>query len=176
LFLYVIAHGDANYGPNFLLRTPDLGRIYSIDNGRAFDGLPYYVGEGDADWQPLAALAPGQLVAPRFSAQTVAALARLTPARLGQQLALVAAVELGTGRAIREPNRDPALAAVAGRPLASVPGLQRRSRQTYTGALTAGGPTFVLLGIGPDGVQQTAARAEAVSTYLRRAGVPLFTD
>jgi hypothetical protein len=176
LFLYVIAHGDANYGPNFLLRASDLGRVYSIDNGRAFDGIPYYVGEGDPDWQPLATLAPGKLVAPRFSAQTVAALAGLTVPRLRQQLALVAAVELGTGRTVREPSRDAALRSLVGQPLARVPGLTRRSRQTYTGAVPAGGPTFVLLGIGPDGVEQAAARAAQVSAYLRRAGPPLFGD
>lgn len=176
LFLYVIAHGDANYGPNFLLRLPDLGRVYSIDNGRAFDGLSYYVGEGDPDWQPLASLAPGRLVAPRLAAPTVAALAQLTPPRLQELLMLVAAVELETGRTVRALDRDPALASLAGRPLQEVPGLRRRSRQTYTGAVTAGGPTFLLLGIGPAGVRQTAARAAQAVSYLRRPAGRLFSD
>ncbi len=176
LFLYVIAHGDANYGPNFLLRLPDLGRAYSIDNGRAFDGLPYSVGEGDPDWQPLATLAPGRLVAPRFAAPTVAALARLTPQRLHELLALVAAVELGTGRTVRAPRSDAALSALSRRPLEEVPGLRRRSRQTYTGAVAAGGPTFLLLGIGPAGIAQTAARAAQAAAYLRRADGALFSD
>ena len=134
------------------------------------------MGEGDADWQPLATLAPGRLVAPRFAAPTVATLARLTPQRLQELLALVAAVELGTGRTVRSPGRDAALAALAGRPLEQVPGLRRRSRQTYTGAVSAGGPTFLLLGVGPTGIAQTAVRAAQAAAYLRRADGALFSD
>jgi hypothetical protein len=176
LFLYVIAHGDANYGSNFLLRGPDLARVYSIDNGRAFDGVPYYVGEGDADWQPMATLSPQRLIAPRFAEQSVQALAQLTPQRLEKQLSLVAAIDLTTGRSVPQPCREAALAAVVGRPLEGAPGLAKRSRQTYTGVLAAGGPTWLLLGIGRAGIEQTAARARQAVDYLRRAGVPLFGD
>ncbi len=174
LFLYVIAHGDANYGPNFLLRSADLGRVYSIDNGRAFDGVPYYVGEGEPDWQPLAELAPHKLIAPRFAAATVAALAQLTVPRLQQELALLAAVELGSGRAVSEPQREAALSAMRGQPLEAIPGLVKHSRQTYTGRV--GGQTFVLLGIGAPGIAQTAARAQQAVAYLRRPGGRLFGD
>lgn len=174
LFLYVIAHGDANYGPNFLLRSADLGRVYSIDNGRAFDGLPYYVGEGDPDWQPLAELSPDKLLAPGFAQPTVDALARLSAAELQQELAVVAAVELGSGRAVPELRRDKALWALGGQALGTVPGLVQRSRQTYTGAVD--GQTFVLLGIGPDGIAQTAARIAKALAYLRRPGAVLFSD
>ena len=174
LFLYVIAHGDANYGPNFLLRSADLGRVYSIDNGRAFDGVPYYVGEGEPDWQPLAELSPQKLIAPRFAAATVAALEQLTVPRLQQELSLLAAVELGSGRAVREPQRDAALLTMRGQPLESIPGLVKHSRQTYTGQV--GGRTFVLLGIGPQGIAQTTARAQQAADYLRRTGGMLFSD
>jgi hypothetical protein len=176
LFLYVIAHGDANYGSNFLLAGSEGGQIYSIDNGRAFDGIPYYVGEGEADWQPMAALSPGRLIAPRFAAQTVQALAQLTPAWLAQQLSLCAAVDLRSGRAAYAPQREAALMAVVGRPLAGVAGLLRRSRQTYTGVLAAGGPPWLLLGIGGAGIAQTADRAAQLVDYLRRPGAPLFSD
>lgn len=178
LFLYLIAHGDANYGPNFLLRSADLGRVYSIDNGRAFDGVPYYVGEGEPDWQPLAELAPDRLIAPAFAAATVAAVDELSAARLQEELALVAAVDLASGRTVRELRRDPELLALPGRasgqPLESLPGLRKRSRQTYTGVVA--GKPFVLLGIGPQGIAQTAARARQAVTYLRRPGGLLFSD
>lgn len=174
LFLYVIAHGDANYGPNFLLRSADLGRVYSIDNGRAFDGVPYYVGEGEPDWQPLAELSPQKLIAPRFAAATVAALAQLTVPRLQKELSLVAAVELGSGRAVRDLQHEPALAGLRGQPLEAIPGLSKRSRQTYIGQV--GGQTFVLLGIGSQGIAQTAGRAQQAAAYLRRPGGMLFAD
>jgi hypothetical protein len=80
-FLYLIAHGDANYADNFLYSEGPPPRAYSIDNGRSLDGIPFYTTEGDPDWQPLAQLTPQSLVAPALSRQTlhrVAALPRLT--------------------------------------------------------------------------------------------------
>lgn len=167
LFLHLIQHGDANYAPNFLVRTPALDRLYSIDNGRAFDGISYYTGEGDPDWAPFAQLAPERLVAPAFSQETLSRLSQLEEPLLRRELRIVAAIDMRSGRTVREPAAELPLAALVGEPLEQAPALTRRGRGLFTGQL-AGRP-WVLFGIGEQGIADTAARARALVQHLEGA-------
>ncbi len=160
LFLALIGHGDANYSANFLSRTPALDRVYSIDNGRAFDGVPFYTGEGDPDWAPFAGLTPDALVAPAFSRETAERLEALDGSAW-DRLRAVAAIDLASGEASRDP------AARAG----DVARLARRGRGVYAGRID--GRPWVLLGIGEQGIRELAARRAALVKRLR-GGAELF--
>jgi hypothetical protein len=166
LFLYLIAHGDANYADNFLARVPESDRLYSIDNGRAFDGVSFYTGEGDPDWQPFAELAPGRLVAPMFAPQTVRRVATLQLGELHRALRVTAAVDLvtGMGSGAREAPEVPALERLAGSPLEGQPGVTRIGRGAFI-AMVAGRP-WLLLGIGEQGLRDVASRARALTTAI----------
>jgi hypothetical protein len=171
LFLTLIAHGDANYSANFLLRSPGLDRLYSIDNGRALDGVAFYTGEGDPDWEPFAHLAPDRLVAPRFARATAARLAALDAATLQRELRVVAAVDLASGRVLREPSRE---AAWGNRPLHEIPGLVRHGRGVFTARIE--GVPWVLLTIGEPGLSALSARIEALRARLGGPEAPLFDE
>lgn len=175
-FLFLIAHGDPNSGRNFLLGLPSLGRIYSVDNGRAFDGLPE--AQVEPEGAPLRRLAPGTpgLVVPAIRRRTLERLQRLTAESLREQLLLVAAVDLETGQAVPSPAAEPRLAALAGQPLSGVPGLWRRSRQTYTGRVQAGGPPWLLLGISERGVADVLARAQRLVRAVQEGQLGLLDE
>jgi hypothetical protein len=160
LFLYLIRHGDANYADNFLVRKPGRDRIYSIDNGRAFDGVAYYTDKADPDWSPFAQLAPDRLVAPAFSAETLGRLAALDRATLERELRVVAAVDLKSGRTVREPG---SWAGLLGR-------ATRQGRGVYT--LVVDGTPWILLGIGESGITDLLTRALALS----KNHLPQFDD
>lgn len=173
-FLYLVGHGDADYDANFLMDADPPGRLYSIDNGRALDGVSYYTGQGDPDWLPFAQLAPGRLVAPALSRQTLQRLSRLTAADLRALLLLVAAIDLDSGHAVIDPQHEGALVALRDRPLQDVAGLIRRSRGTYTGRLSANGPTWLLLGISAAGVRDVLNRRDALQAQATTGRLPLF--
>jgi hypothetical protein len=166
MFLTLIAHGDANYADNFLAREPALDRLYSIDNGRAFDGVPFYSERADPDWDPFRRLSPERLVAPAFSRQTVGRLDELTEDALGRELRVVAAIDMATGAAARD--QAALVGQLADRPLDRVPELKKRGRGLYLGKVN--GATWVILGIGEPGIDDTAARARAIAAHAR----PLF--
>lgn len=170
--LFLLGSGEASRGSTFLLRLPELDRVQVIDSGRAFDGRPLAGGAADPGWRPLAELSPEQLLVPALRRATIARLGTpaFAPAQLGRELYLVAAVELSSGRAVATPAHEPSLAAHGARPLAGLPGLTQRGRQTYTGKLQPDGPPWLLLGIGEAGVRQLAERAQALyRSVMRRA-------
>lgn len=174
LFLFLIAHGDANNATNFLLRAPALDRVYTVDNGRSLDGVPVYSETADPEWNPLALLSPTRLIVPSFSRRTLEHIEQLSPEPLRSELFLVAAVELQSGRTVVEPKDAPELASLRGRALSTVNSLTRRSRQTYTGTLKTGGPPWLLLGISESGITELVERAQRLTKQLKAGKTPLF--
>lgn len=173
-FLYLIAHGDANYPDNFLVSRQLPFRAYSIDNGRSLDGVPFYTNEGDPDWQPLGQLTPQSLVVPSLSRQTMSRIALLPQTSLPQDLLLLSAVDLRTGRVVRDPTAEPVLTWLGERPLSEHATLRRVSRQSYlTTGSTPNGP-WLLLGISAKGVAELLHRAKELVDHQRTTGIPLF--
>ena len=174
-FLFLIAHGDANYADNFLIHGGPPFRVYSIDNGRAFDGVPYYTADADPDWAPFAGLAPGRMVAKSLSRSTINRLRELTISQLRDALLMVTAIDLVSGRvAALGSVVDPALRALIGKPLAQVSGLTQHSRQTYSGRLQAGGPVWLLQGLSATGVDALVQRISVLLQQVESGAVPLF--
>lgn len=173
-FLVLIAHGDANYADNFLWQPLAPFRIYSIDNGRSLDGLPYYSQDADPDWQPLAELSPQHLVPPALSAKTLTRLAQLPRSALAHELYLVAAVDLRSGRAVPSPQTEPRLARFVGRPLQGQPGLRELGPGRYlTPERETDGP-WLLLGLTERGVEDLLARSQQLLQTVERTHTPLF--
>lgn len=173
-FLTLISHGDANYADNFLWQPLAPVRIYSIDNGRSLDGLPYYSEDADPDWQPLRDLAPQRPFLPALSAQTLRRLAALPHSALAQQLYLVAAVDLRSGRAVPSPHTEPRLRRFASKPLATQPGLTALGPGRFlTPASESDGP-WLLLGLTEQGVADLLARAQALQDTAQATRIPLF--
>jgi len=170
VLLFVEAHGDANYARNFLARVPALDRIWSIDNGRAFDGVPYYTDEADPDWAPFAHLSARTLVAPAVARDTVERLAALDSEVLSRALRMTGAVDMESGRAVTEPMIEPALASYRRVSLAVSPGLERHGRGVFV-ARPRGG-AWVLLAIGDRGIDDTLGRARAVVGRVRSSELP----
>lgn len=179
LFLGLIRHGDANWPQNFLL-SPDRTRIYSIDNGRSFDGLPNpAVGSKvratwGADWDRLARLSPEDLLAPAFSRETAGRLRALDRGGLARELRVVAAVDLATGRSVREPADDPDLQELVARPLVEAAGLTLHERGVWTG--TVAGHPWVLFGISEPGIDDVLDRAQRIAARLGSPGGPALFD
>ena len=173
-FLYLIAHGDANYADNFLFSEGPPPRAYSIDNGRSLDGIPFYTAEGDPDWQPLAQLTPQSLVAPALSRQTLNRVAALPGSRLLRSLYLVAAIDLRSGHTVSEPDSVPSLRRYVGRPLSSIPQLQKVSRQSYLTPKEGSDGPWLLLGVSESGTKELLARAAALLSQQRTTQLPLF--
>jgi hypothetical protein len=173
-FLLLIAHGDANYADNFLVSEGPPFRVYSIDNGRSLDGVPYFTDEADPDWQPFAQLSPQSLLLPALSRQTLARLGQLSESTLPQQLYLVGAVDLASGRALAQPSEEPLLADLLGKPLAGQPGLRKLSRQSYLTTEPRHGGPWLLLGVSQSGVADVQRRARALLDYQKAAGLRLF--
>ena len=174
-FLFLIAHGDANYADNFLIHEGPPFRVYSIDNGRAFDGVPYYTADADPDWAPFARLAPGRMVASSLSRSTINRLRELSISQLRNALLTVNAIDLTSGRAASlGPVVDPALRELIGKPLAQVPGLTRHSRETYSGRLQPGGPVWLLQGLSASGVDALAQRISVLLQQSESGALPLF--
>lgn len=173
-FLVLIHHGDANYADNFLWQPLTPTRIYSIDNGRSLDGLPYYSDDADPDWQPLAKLYPHSPPVPALSAQTLRQLALLPRATLPQELYLVAAVDLRSGRAVPAPHTDPSLARFARKPLGTQPGLTVLGPGRYLAPASESGGPWLLLGLTEQGVADLVERAEQLVHQSQAAHIPLF--
>jgi hypothetical protein len=173
-FLALINHGDANYADNFLWQPLTPTRIYSIDNGRSLDGLPYYSEDADPDWQPLAKLSPSNPLPPALSAPTLRRLAQLPNATLPHALYLVAAVDLRTGQAVPAPHAEPSLARFAHKPLAAQPGLIELGPGRYLAPASESGGPWLLLGLTEQGVADLIQRAEQLVHHSQAAHVPLF--
>jgi hypothetical protein len=174
-FLFLIAHGDANYADNFLIHEGPPFRVYSIDNGRAFDGVPYYTSDADPDWAPFARLAPGRMVVNALSRSTITRLRELSISQLRDALFTVTAIDLTSGRvASLGPAVEPSLRELIGKPLAQVPGLTRHSRQTYSGRLQPGGPVWLLQGLSDSGVDALVQRISMLLQQSESGALPLF--
>ena len=174
-FLFLIAHGDANYADNFLIHEGPPFRVYSIDNGRAFDGVPYYTADADPDWAPFARLAPGRMVAKSLSRSTINRLRELSISQLRDALFIVTAIDLTSGRvASLGPVVEPSLRELIGKPLAQVPGLTRHSRQTYSGRLRPGGPVWLLQGLSASGLEALRKRINMLLQQSEAGALPLF--
>jgi len=173
-FLLLIAHGDANYADNFLVSEGPPFRAYSIDNGRSLDGVPYFTEEADPDWQPFAKLSPQSLMVPSLSQKTMVRLGQLAESALPQQLHLLAAVDLASGRAVAEPSEEPLLADLLAKPLDGQPGLRKLSRQSYLTTEPHRGGPWLLLGLSQSGIADVKRRAKALLDYQKAAGLPLF--
>ena len=173
-FLFLIAHGDANYADNFLVSRHPPFRAYSIDNGRSLDGIPFYTEEGDPDWQPLAQLTPQSLLVPSLSRQTLSRIALLPQSSLPNELRLLSAIELRSGRVVSDPTTEPLLTAFVGRPLSEMAALRRVSRQSYlTTSSNSTGP-WLLLGLSAKGIADLLQRAQALISHQRNTNIPLF--
>lgn len=161
-FLSLIAHGDANYADNFLVREGPPFRVFSIDNGRALDGIPYYSDDADPDWDPLRHLSPDRLILPQMDPQTLARLRRLPDSALLPSLYVVSAVELHSGRSVADPMTEPRLASLVGRPLSARAGIKQLGRGTFLFSDTQHHELWLLQGLSAQGVTDVAARARAL--------------
>ncbi len=162
--LFLEQHGDGNYWPNFLARVPRLDRLYSIDNGRSLDGISYFTDEADPDWDPFRYLDFDHIVPPAFAASTLASVRALDEGALQRELRVVSAIDLASGRSVRDPAEDPRFAAMIAAPLAPGPSLARLGRGAWLAKVE--GRSFLVLGIGDQGIHELAERAKAMGARI----------
>ncbi len=158
-FLCLIAHGDANYADNFLVSEGPPFRVYSIDNGRSLDGIPYFTDDADPDWDPLRHLRPDQLVVPSIDPKMLARLAQLPDSSLRQRLHMTSAIDLKSGQSYASPDSDRVLSALSQRPLEKSKGLRQIGRGTFLTTDPALGGPWILQGISAQGIEAVWDRA-----------------
>jgi hypothetical protein len=101
-------------------------------------------------------------------------LGQLAESTLPQQLYLLAAVDLASGRAVAQPSEEPLLADLLAKPLDGQPGLRKLSRQSYLTTEPRRGGPWLLLGISQSGIADVKRRAQDLLDYQKAAGLPLF--
>ena len=161
-FLSLIAHGDANYADNFLVREGPPFRVFSIDNGRSLDGIPFYSDDADPDWEPLRHLAKDQLFLPQVEPRMLARLGQLPQSPLLPALYVVSAVDLIRGKSVADVHAEPRLRPFVDRPLAQQPAAKPIGRGTYLIQDPANSGLWLVQGISAQGVADVAERARAL--------------
>ena len=128
-FLSLIAHGDANYADNFLVREgPPFVSSASTTEGRLM-GFLFYSDDADPDWEPLRHLAKDQLFCRKWSRGCWHGFGQLPQSPLLPAL-YVSAVDLIRGKSVADACRT-ALASFVDRPLAQQPAAKPIGRGTY---------------------------------------------
>ncbi|MDH5493869.1 MAG: hypothetical protein OEY14_18105, partial [Myxococcales bacterium] len=167
VFLFLIQHGDANYDQNFLA-SRGYRRLYSIDNGRAFDGVPFYVGQGDPDWRPFEGFPLERLPTPSISRQTLRRLSRLRRSALEPRLRIAASMQMASGRGFLGPGAS----GLGLRPLGAEPALERRGRGLHLGEIR--GDPWVLLGLSEPALSELEERARALEAQVAAGRIATF--
>lgn len=163
-FLFLISHGDANFGENFLYSEGPPYRVYSIDNGRSLDGIPYYVGAGEPDWEPMRRISTEEGFVRSFENDTLSRVQEVAKTDWGKPLYVLHAVHLQSGRSVTDVEREPMLSALGGRSLSEREGLKRIGRGSFLLTDARFGGPWLVQGISEQGVLDLVQRARALLT------------